>query len=64
MFIVKSLSPFIYQEHFTNNKGVTRSHKSKDRQQNGQTKGDRKATNYLQNTIKLKIEQRTPLKSR
>jgi hypothetical protein len=49
------------EEEFEDIKGVIRIRKSKDRQNNGQRKKDKRTNNDLQNIhIKLKIEQHEP----
>ena len=49
------------EEEFEDIKGVIRIRKSKDRQNNGQRKKDKRTNNDLQNIhIKLKVEQHEP----
>jgi hypothetical protein len=52
------------EEEFEDIKGVIRIRKSKDRQNNGQRKKDKRTNNDLQNTDKTKDRvTRTPLKT-
>jgi hypothetical protein len=53
------------KKSFENSKGVARSRKSKDRQDNGQRNEDKRTNNDLQNTTQKTIDRatRTPLKT-